>query len=62
MASALFIIGVMCTVSVPLLLAAAAVRLFNRRSVKLLIHGVIIMLILAVSAFILNSMLKGLQP
>ncbi len=58
--TALMIIAVLCTISVPVLLAAALVRIFNKKSAAILIHGAVIMTVLAVSGFVLNSMLKML--
>ena len=50
-------IAVICTIAVPVLLAAACVRAFAHKPVKYLMHGALIMLVLAISAFILSSML-----
>ena len=61
MRSALMVIAVLCTISVPVLLAAALVRMFNKKSAAILIHGAVIMTVLAVSGFVLNSMLKMLE-
>ena len=60
MSSILLIIAVICTIAVPVMLAAACVRAFSHKSVKYLLHGTLIMLVLAVSAFILSSMLGKL--
>ena len=60
MAYALKIIAVICTLAVPGMIAAACVRAFNRKSAKYLIHGAIIMFILAAASFILSSMLNSL--
>lgn len=54
------IIAVICTIAVPILLAAAVVRVFNHKSAKYLLHGALIMLMLAITAFILSSMLTRL--
>ncbi len=60
MTSILLMIAVICTIAVPVLLAAACVRAFAHKSVRYMLHGALIMLILAVSAFILSSMLGRL--
>ena len=60
MNTALMIIAVICTIAVPILLAAAVVRVFNHKSAKYLLHGALIMLMLAITAFILSSMLTRL--
>lgn len=56
--SALMIIAVLCTISVPVFLAAALVCIFNKKSAAIMMHGAVIMTVLAVSGFVLNSLLK----
>ena len=54
-------IAVICTIAVPVLLAAACVRAFAHKPVRYMLHGALIMLVLAVSAFVLSSMLGRLS-
>ncbi len=58
---ALRIIAVICTIAVPVLLAAALVRAFSHKTAKYLLHGSLIMLMLAVAAFVLSSMVAKLS-
>ena len=60
MNTALMIIAVICTIAVPVLLTAAVVRAFNHKTAKYMLHGAAIMLMLAIMAFILSSMLTRL--
>ena len=61
MTSILLMIAVICTIAVPVLLAAACVRAFAHKPVRYMLHGAFIMLVLAVSAFVLSSMLVRLS-
>ena len=60
MPTALLFIGVICTIAAPCLLAAALVRVLGGKSAQLLVYGALIMLVLAISAFVLSTMLERL--
>ena len=53
----LYIISFLCMTAVPVLAAAAVWQAMKHRSVKILVHGIIMLVIFAVLSFILGSML-----
>ncbi len=59
MDTALFIIGFLCIAAIPVLIAVIVLKKTRGEGVSLMIPGIFLLLIFAVCAFVLGSMLKA---
>lgn len=53
----LMIIGVLCTIAVPVMAIVTVMRITKKKSAAQLVNGMMILMILAISAFVLSGML-----
>ena len=58
MSKYLIIIGMLCSIAVPVMAIVTVMRITQRKKVAQLVNGMLILMILAVSAFILSGMLE----